>query len=504
MKIIKEVNKIELRNFLYRSMDINDKNLYVEMMNPNSIGIFQMNGGTAQRLVNEIHPDNFDELNACNAMARPGPIENAPAYIQRKNGAKSPYPELMNEIIKNTYSTCLYQEQIMKIFQVVGGFSLIEADDVRGLMKKLGKADKDPEDLKKWNSIVKKFNKGALSKGISEKDAEKITNDLISFSGYSFNLAHSTAYTYIAVMTLYLSFYFRKYFYSAVLTYEVDRDKYLFERLQAVKSQGFKIIPPDVNKSGIHIQPLEENIISFGLQDIKGIGEKAVEKIINERPFSSIFDFIIRARGNGVTSAVINALIKSGAMDELIKGERKRYIQIFNQFWENKGSTKIEEKLKAIWNKIEENANRMPFLDTAISDLRFYEKDLYGFNFFTSLFTDNSIQAFMKMKNMNLINYSLNEVSGLSRKTPVCVNEIRIIKDKNKNEMAFVSLEDVNGSIVSAPIFASYWKFIKSYLTTNTIYLLNLYKDNNDNILFGQKAYTNKETQVLRMVKKIL
>ena len=507
MKIIKEVSKEDLREFLYRKMDINDSAIYEEMNSGNSIGIFQMNGGTAERLVNDVKPNSFAELNACNAMARPGPIENAPLYVEGKRGVPSNYPAAMEEILSSTYNVPIYQEQIMEIFHKIGGFSLEEADGVRGLMKKLGKADKDPEDVKKWDRTVKKFTKGAVANGITEAEAAKIANDLVSFAGYSFNLSHSSSYTYIAVMTLYLSVYFRKYFYSAVLDYEVDRDKSLFEVFQAIKEHGIKVLPPDVNKSDIKIKPLEGDEIIFGLQNVKFVGDKPAHHIIANRPYTSIFDFIMKTvygEKGGVTSRVIDALIKAGGFDSLAGNNRKLYQQVFGLFWNNKKSTKIEEKLSALWKKIEEHSKSLPYYkEVKNSDLRELEKEIYGHALFTTLFTDKKVEMFNVMAKRGLVALAFDKVTAASIKVPVELESVRVIKDKNNNEMAFITVTDLRGKKESCPVFASYWEHVKGYFIPEKLYLMNFYRDEKGSILFGQKSYLRNQFKMMRMIKEV-
>lgn len=507
MKIIKEVSKDDLREFLYREMEVQDAAIYEEMNSGNSIGIFQMNGGTAERLVNDVKPNSFEELNACNAMARPGPIENAPLYVDGKRGVPSNYPAAMEEILSSTYNVPIYQEQIMEIFHKIGGFTLEEADGVRGLMKKLGKADKDPNDVKKWDKTVKRFTKGAVANGITNTEAEKIANDLVSFAGYSFNLSHSSSYTYIAVMTLYLSVYFRKYFYSAVLDYEVDRDKSLFEVFQAIKDHGIKVLPPDVNKSDVKIKPLEGDEIIFGLQNVKFVGDKPAHHIMANRPYDSIFDFIMKTvyqEKGGVTSRVIDSLIKAGGFDGLIDGNRKLYQQVFGLFWNNKKSTKIEEKLSALWKKIEEHTKSLPiFKETKNSDLREMEKEIYGHALFTTLFTDKKAEMFNIMGKRGLVATTFDKVALSSIKVPVELESVRVIKDKNDNEMAFITVTDMKGKKVSCPVFASYWQYVKEYFIPERLYLMNFYIDDKGSFLFGQKSYLRNEYKIMRMIKEI-
>lgn len=376
---------------------------------------------------------------------------------------------------------------------------------VRGLMKKLGKLDKDPSDVKKWDKVLKKFKSGAEKNGIGEKEAQNLADDLLKMSGYSFNLSHSTAYTYIAVMTLYLSVYFRKYFYSAVLEYEVDRDKYLVERLLTVKNHGFKIIPPHINKSKKAISPGEGNEIIFGLADVKNVGENAANKILEEQPFTDFFDYVIRTRSRQVTSATTKNLLKIGAFDELINGERKKYLQAFTNFWDNKGNTKVAEKLELKWKEALKNASNIPFIETKESDLIEYEKEVMGFNFFTSPFTEKRMKALDVLHQRGIVYFDFDEVTPISKKLPVSINDLRIIKDKNGNEMAFVEMEDPKGMKASVPVFSSYWKVIgpKILAAKGKIILVNVFRDNNDKFLFGQKGFVSESSKILRMVKEM-
>jgi len=505
MVIIKEVTKDEFKNFLYEGMSLEDKELYKEARSTDKIGIFQMVGGTASFMIEKIQPQNFEELNACNAFARPGTIDFADNYVENRDYKKSKYPKKVQEILSDTNQVILYQEQVMKVFNEIGGFTLEETNDVRGLMKKLGKLDKNPNDVKKWDKVLKKFKVGAEKNGIKEKEAQNLADDLLKMSGYSFNLSHSTAYTYIAIMTLYLSVYFRKFFYSAVLEYEVDRDKYLIERLTTVRNHGFKIIPPHINKSKRTISPGKENEIIFGLQDVKNVGENAANKILEEQPFADFFDFIMRTRSRQVTSATIKNLIKIGAFDDLINKERKKYLQAFNSFWEKKGTTKVLESLEIKWKECLKNASNIPFIDTRESDLIEYEKEVMGFNFFNTAFTDKRIKVVQTLHQKGILYFDFKEVSSVSKKIAVNINDIRILKDKNDNEMAFVELQDISGTKETIPVFSSYWKLIGSKIISSKgkIILINVFRDERNKFLFGQKAYTNQSSQILRMVKEI-
>lgn len=502
IKVIKEVTKKDLEDWIYE-INLEDPNLYRELNNDNKIGIFQINGSTADRLCKEMKPNNFAELNALNAMARPGPLESsAPFYVERKNTKKSPYPQKVNDILKETHYTLVYQEQIMKIFHEIGGFTLEEANEIRGLMKKLSKKEKPPEVLKEWNKQVKRFAASAQKNNISKDDAVKLANDLQAFSSYSFCKAHSTSYSYIAAITLYLSYYFRTEYYSSILTYEADREKYLFQRMNSVKNQGIEILPPSINRSKMHFFPIDKNAIIFGLNDIKFIGSKACEVILKEQPFKSLFDFLIRTRERTVTIRVIEALVSVGAFDTFDKN-RKKLLLIVKRFWEEKKSIKVVEKLEVLYNKIEFEISALPGINTTETDLVEYEKQYYGFKFFTTMFAKDKINLFKEMRKRGLIYYAFDEVGKIPKKAPIVINRMRAIKDRNDNDMAFIEIEDINGNTISIPIFYSYYKYIGNMLHENSVYLMNVYKSDDDKIMFGKDSWINSEFAAKRLIKPI-
>jgi len=509
IKIIKECTKNDLENWIYELSE-DDPNLYKEVNNQNKIGIFQLSGNTAERLCEEVQPKNFDEVMAINAMSRPGPLETcAPFYVERKESGTSPYPSEVEAILEDSHYTFLYQEQIIETFHKIGGFSLDEADNVRGIMKKLSKAEKADEDVKAWNKVVKKFIKGASKLGIDESMAIQISQDLQAFSGYSFNRAHATSYSYIALITLYLSYYFREYYYSAVLSYGMDNDKNISPKINAVRKQGIEILKPDINDSGYTFQPIGSNKMIFGLNDIKFVGEKAAVKILDDRetngPFTSLIDFYIRIKG-GANIRVLKALISVGCFD-FEEPNRKKLLKVITTFWDKKKSTKIKEKLIAIYRESKREVEALPglvqeMLQMTTEDLVKFEEEYYGVKIFSSLFTEKVLQAVNKLADMRVIYPYFSNVKEKSMKVPVTINSIRSFNDKNGNEMAFLNVEDQGGKEISVPVFQSYWKHIKDQILKDKLYLMNLYK-NDGSVVFGQTAWTESEFKIRRMVKRI-
>jgi DNA polymerase-3 subunit alpha len=509
IKVIRECTTEDLENWIY-TIDEEDSNLYIEANNPNKIGIFQINGNTAERLCDEVKPENFNEVMAINAMARPGPLETcAPFYVERKESGVSPYPEAVEKILEESHYTFLYQEQIIETFHKIGGFTLDEADLVRGIMKKLSKAEKAEEDVKAWEKVIKKFVKGASKLGIDESMAIQISQDLQAFSGYSFNKAHASSYSYIALITLYLSYYFREYFYSATLAYETDRGKYLIDRINSVRKQGIEILPPDINKSKYHFSPEGLDKIRLGLNDIKFVGEKAVAKILKAREdgeFKSFIDFYIRAKDRALTIKVIEALVSVGCF-EFEEENRKKHFKMIKEFWENKKSTKVKEKLQGIYLEAVKTVNKLPgmvqdILKLTMEDKVAYEKNFYGVNIFSSVFTDKVLQAIDKLNSAHLIHPTFSDVTGRSLKTPVVINSVKIFNDRNGKEMAFINAEDQTGKEKSIPVFQSYWKHIKEKVEPDKLYLINIY-ENDGSLLFGQSDWTESEHKIKRMIRRI-
>ena len=374
---------------------------------------------------------------------------------------------------------------------------------VRGLMKKLGKKEKKQSDIDAWNECVKRFGEYAEKQGLSKEEVSKIADDLLGLAEYSFNRSHSVAYTYVGMQTLYLAHYFKPYFYSAILATKTDAD--LLDYLSQIRAQGIKVLPPDINKSKMHFSPIDGNTILYGLVDIKFVGEKPATKILESssraQPYVSLFDFIFRTRSREVTSRVINALISVGCFD-WYDPNRKKLLAITNEFWEAKKSVKIEEKLKFIWDEIEKKYNNIPFPTFSNTEIVALEKEFFGFRFFTSPFTPEFMKAIYRLYSDDLIYLSFDSVEErVSKKVPFIIEDIRLLKDKNSRDMAFLSVSDIHENNTSIPVFSSYWQYVKDDFKKGSIVLANLYADQFGKLLFGMPRKITEEILIKRMVK---
>ncbi len=324
------------------AIDLADKNVLALFCRGETKGIFQFESGGMQDLLMKMQPDRLEDLIAANALYRPGPMELIPLYCNRKHGREA-VPKvhpIMDAILSETYGIMVYQEQVMQIFNQLGGIELANAYK---LIKAISK--KTIEVIAKFQP---EFIKGTMAKGVSKEKAEEIFDLILKFGGYGFNKSHSTRYAIIAYQTAYMKAYHPVEYMSAVLTFEMGSTDKVVEYIEECKrmkmpdgSTGIKVLPPDVNISHKDFTPVyvdrpgkpsrkkktqdsapstqdspKDGVIRFGLMAVRGVGEKAVEAIITERAkgtFPHLYDFCERVDLRTVTKSTIEALIKCGA-----------------------------------------------------------------------------------------------------------------------------------------------------------------------------------------------
>jgi DNA polymerase-3 subunit alpha len=303
--------KIELS-----SIPLDDRGALQLFADGKTEAIFQFESGGMKDLCRRLKPEGLEDLSALNALFRPGPIDSGwvDDYIERRHGRRKvryDFPEL-KEIMGNTLGICVYQEQLMAVFQKLAGYSLGEADLVRRAMGK-----KKREELDKHKE---KFLNQATERGYDRSKIEKLWQSFEGFADYAFNRAHSFSYGYLAYQTAYLKAHYRTHFWAAVLSNELNNTAKVVRYINEARSQGIQILPPDVNAS-LDNFTASGNSIRFGLAAIKGIGQSAVSSIIEARnaggPFSSSFDFTERVDSRAVNKRVLEGLIRAGAFDSV-------------------------------------------------------------------------------------------------------------------------------------------------------------------------------------------
>jgi len=286
-----------------------------------AFGIFQFESSGMRELLRKAKPERLDDLIALNALYRPGPLKSGMVddWVARKQGRTEVKYELqlLEPILSETYGVIAYQEQVMRIAQVLAGFSLGQADVLR---KAMGK--KDPKVMAKQREA---FMEGTRAKGINEKKATKIFELMEYFAGYGFNKSHSTAYAFLAYQTAYLKANYPWHFAAALLTIEAQNTDKLAMYLAESKDRGIPVLPPDINESQLHFSVEKGKGVRFGLTAIKGLGEGAIKSIIDARSklgrIPSLHALCEELDLRLANKRVFEALVKAGACDSLVRSD---------------------------------------------------------------------------------------------------------------------------------------------------------------------------------------
>ena len=276
-------------------------------------GTFQFESDGMQMYLRDLKPDKFEDLIAMNALYRPGPIEYIPNFIKRKNGQEPitfDVPD-MEEYLGETYGITVYQEQVMLLSQKLAGFSKGDADVLR---KAMGK-----KQIEVLNKMESQFMEGATAKGHPKDKLTKIWNDWKAFAQYAFNKSHSTCYAFVAYQTAYLKAHYPSEYMAAVLNNQNNMEKITFF-MEECRRMGVQVLGPDINESDMAFAVNSKGQIRFGLTGVKGVGDKAVESIIEERmergPYKSVYDFAQRSNTRSVNRKSYENLVYGGAFDE--------------------------------------------------------------------------------------------------------------------------------------------------------------------------------------------
>ncbi|MGZ3754496.1 MAG: DNA polymerase III subunit alpha [Mucilaginibacter sp.] len=276
-------------------------------------GTFQFESDGMQMYLRELKPDKFEDLIAMNALYRPGPIEYIPSFIKRKHGYEPVSFDLpdMEEYLGETYGITVYQEQVMLLSQKLAGFSKGDADVLR---KAMGK-----KQIEVLNKMESQFMEGATAKGHPKDKLTKVWNDWKAFAQYAFNKSHSTCYAFVAYQTAYLKAHYPSEYMAAVLNNQNNMEKITFF-MEECRRMGVEVLGPDINESDMSFAVNKKGQVRFGLTGVKGVGDKAVESIIEERnergPYKSVYDFAQRSNTRSVNRKSYENLVYGGAFDE--------------------------------------------------------------------------------------------------------------------------------------------------------------------------------------------
>ncbi len=311
LKLVEKNRGIKIKE---KDIPIDDSKIYELLSRGDNAGVFQFEGEGISDATRKIKPSKFGDITAITSLYRPGPMANIPEFAKRKNG-ESPVEYILPEskiILEDTYGIMVYQEQVMGIASTIAGYSLGEADMLRRAMGKKIKAEMDQQ--------RERFLKGASDRGHDQKKSEELFELMFKFADYGFNKSHAAAYSVITAQTAWIKHYYPAEFFAALLSTEVgDTDK-VVKYVKDAQKRGLKVHTPDVNFSE-YLFTVKEDDIYFGLGGIKGVGEGAVEAVIearekcDDKKFISLEDFFNRVDLRRVNKKVIEGFIKAGAFD---------------------------------------------------------------------------------------------------------------------------------------------------------------------------------------------
>ncbi|MDQ9170801.1 DNA polymerase III subunit alpha [Oxalobacteraceae bacterium R-40] len=307
-----------LADFSLDKLPLNDRPSYELLTKAKTVAVFQLESRGMQGMLKDARPDRFEDIIALVALYRPGPMDLIPDFCRRKHGEKFEYPDPRTEpILSETYGIMVYQEQVMQMAQVIGGYTLGGADLLRRAMGK-----KKAEEMAEHRKI---FREGAAKNGLSQEKADEIFDLMEKFAGYGFNKSHAAAYALLSYYTAYLKAHYPAAFMAANMSLamdDTDKVKILVE--DSIDICGLQILPPDINQSQYHFIPVGEpgkkaKQIRYGLGGVKGSGQNAIEAIIAAReaggPFTDLFDFAKRVDKRQINRRTIESLIRAGAFD---------------------------------------------------------------------------------------------------------------------------------------------------------------------------------------------
>lgn len=491
LTVIKDTVDLINKNYKIKidieKIDENDKNLLNLFKNASTVGIFQFESEGMRAFLKELKPDRFDDLVAANSLYRPGPMNEIHNYIRYRN-----YPDeikyldpSLEDILDVTYGTIVYQEQVMKIVQKLGGFSMGQADNLRRAMgkKKMSVMEENREYFingKVENGEVVIL--GAVRKGIDSKVANKIFDLMIDFAKYAFNKSHSVAYTFVAIQTAWLKTYYPVEFMVSLLSSVMGRSDKISLYIKEARNMGIDILPPDINYSFRRFS-VENGKIRMGLSSIKNVGYNFIDSLVEERQKNGNFinyeQFIERMVQTqiSINKKAVESLIKAGALDglgcyrsqmletfiEIIRTKNnniRKNIAGQNNFFEIMGDvqTQIIPKIDELsQNKILEYEKEVLGMYISSHPYLSYEK-------IALKYSDTTITDILNDEKKSYIDNKIVTIGGI-------VSKVKKNITKNNEEMVFLEIED-QYSAIDVVVFPRVYNKYKNILVKESPLLL--------------------------------
>lgn len=495
LKLIKKRHGIDLE---INKVSLEDEPTYELLQKGDTDGVFQLESSGMKNLVRRLKPNVFEDMGALVALFRPGPLESGMVddFVERKHGRQEvTYAhDLLVPILKDTYGTIVYQEQIMQIFQALAGYTLGQADMVRRMMGK-----------KKFDEMAKqkeKFIEGSGKNGMSPQAATELFEQIEKFAAYCFNRSHSAAYAFVSYQTAYLkAHYFVEYMAALLSSVKGEQDKTQMYIAECQK-HGVKVLAPDINKSFSDFAPDEDNI-RFGLGAIKNVGEAVIENICKEREangeYKSLYDFCTRVDLKSLNKRTMESLIRAGAFANIEKSRKQLMYNldsiIAQAQRENESKALGQASLFAALGAdsgFGGGSYKMQGDESEFSDkeIQQFEKDYLGF------YVTSHPLASIRNSLPFLTTHNIAELSEMPADKPVTicglltqVRQVPFKKDPTKFLKAGL-IEDLTGKI----------EFVVFY---KTLLEVNSFVENEQKVIFSGKVQRKEEDQISIVVDSV-
>lgn len=437
---VKATKGIELN---MEEIALDDKPTYEMLQRGDTTAVFQFESAGMKDVHKQIKPDRFEDLIAIVSLYRPGPMDNIPTYIKRKHGEEEItylHPSLA-PILDETYGIMVYQEQVMKIAQVLGGYTMGGADKLRKVMGK-----KMRDEIPKQRKM---FTEGAVKNGIAEDVATKIFDQMEKFASYGFNKSHAAAYSLVSYQTAYLKAHYPVEFMCAVMSLDITNvEKLLFYKEEG-KTMGYKVLPPDINKSDADFA-VEDGNIRYALAAIKSVGAANMKAIEDERkargPFKDMSDFIHRIDAKQINRRQLEQLIKAGAFDSIDKNRGKLFANIDTIISHIGAATELKNSSQSSLFGAEELQAPVKLADKPDwPELERLQLEAEAIGFYLSAHPlDSYAQGMEKLgvKKCNEVFQGIRTGDNIRAKLAGCVNSFQKRISKNGNKYAFIEISD--------------------------------------------------------------
>lgn len=439
-------------------IDLNDPETLKLFQAGDTTGVFQFESGGIRNVLRKLHPDNFELVAAVNALYRPGPMENIDHFIARKQGREAvSYPaEELAPILGPTYGILVYQEQVMQVAAVMGGFTLGEADLLRRAMSKKKRAVID--------EMRQKFIAGAQANGFGPDVATQVYQYIEQFANYGFNRSHAVAYSKMAFELAYLKVHFPGAFFTSLMNSVMGNGTKLKQYLAEAKQHHVAIVPPDINRSGQYFDWNGKQII-FGLSSIKGLRRDFIQSVIGERkangPFKNLQQFMQRIESKWLKDDLMTALIYAGAFDHF--GLNRA--ELLTGVPELMSSAELAGNSMSLFASLAPKIKKQPELP--LGERLAKEAEYLGA--YVSGHPVETYQWLAQQQRTSLISTLTNEQRV---KLLVYITKIRTIRTKRGQPMAFATGSDLSGEI-DLTIFPNTYQRLQDQLQTESIVLIS-------------------------------